>query len=100
MTCEAPGYFWALELVKDRDTKETFEGPEADWLLRQTLTQQVFDNGLLCRLDDRGDPVVQLSPPLVADTAILERIVGILGDALQDADAQLKAGALDRLAKA
>lgn len=93
------GYFWALELVKDRDTKETFEGAEADWLLRRTLTQQVFENGLLCRLDDRGDPVVQLSPPLVADTGTLERIVGILGDALHSADAQLKAGALDRLAK-
>lgn len=94
------GYFWALELVKDRETKETFEGEEADWLLRRTLTHHLFEHGLLCRLDDRGDPVVQLSPPLVADRALLERIVGILGEGLERADAEVKAGALDRLRNA
>jgi len=92
------GYFWALELVKDRASKQTFEGDEADWLLRQTLTAQVFEAGLLCRLDDRGDPVIQLSPPLVADRETLARIVAILGDALTDASAKVAGGALDRLA--
>ena len=56
------GYFWSVEMVKDRDTRETFEGAEADWLLRDVLTAQMVERGLLCRLDDRGDPVIQLSP--------------------------------------
>ncbi len=80
------GYFWAIELVKDRETKETFEGDEADWLLRQVLSERMSALGLLCRLDDRGDPVIQLSPPLVADRELLDRIVDIVGEALEHAD--------------
>jgi len=79
------GYFWALEMVKDRETKQTFEGDEADWLLRRVLSQRMFDSGLLCRLDDRGDPVVQLSPPLIADRAVLSRMFDIVGTVLEDA---------------
>ncbi len=86
------GHFWALELVKDRDTKETFSGDEADWLLRQVLSEKMFEAGLLCRLDDRGDPVVQLSPPLVADEAVIDRIVGIVGDVLEDAQTVIDRG--------
>ena len=87
------GHFWAVELVKDPATKQTFEGEEADWLLRRVLSAQLFDNGLLCRLDDRGDPVVQLSPPLVADDAVLDRIVNILGGALEHAAQLVASGA-------
>jgi len=87
------GHFWALELVKDQGTKQTFEGEEADWLLRRVLSAQLYENGLLCRLDDRGDPVVQLSPPLVADDAVLDRIVSILGDALEHAAGLVASGA-------
>ncbi|MEO8328474.1 MAG: aminotransferase class III-fold pyridoxal phosphate-dependent enzyme, partial [Candidatus Nanopelagicales bacterium] len=58
------GQFFALELVKDRATKQTFRDDEADWLLRQVLSTRLYDSGLLCRLDDRGEPVIQLSPPL------------------------------------
>jgi adenosylmethionine-8-amino-7-oxononanoate aminotransferase len=79
------GYFWSVEMVKDRQTKETFEGDEADWLLRDVLTAQMVKLGLLCRLDDRGDPVVQLSPPLVADRVVLDEMVGIVGQALEAA---------------
>jgi adenosylmethionine-8-amino-7-oxononanoate aminotransferase len=86
------GHFWALELVKDRDTKETFEGDEADWLLRRVLSEKMFDAGLLCRLDDRGDPVVQLSPPLVADEAVIDRIVDIVGTVLEEAQAVIDQG--------
>ncbi len=82
------GYFWAVELVKDRATKETFEGAEADWLLREVLSERMNTLGLLCRLDDRGDPVIQLSPPLVADQELLGRIVEIVGDALEHASEQ------------
>ena len=86
------GYFWSVEMVKDRDTKETFEGAEADWLLRDVLTEQMVKRGLLCRLDDRGDPVIQLSPPLVADRAVLDEMVGIVGQALEAAWSAFQAG--------
>ena len=47
-------------------TRETFDDDESERLLRGVLTPALFDNGLICRADDRGDPVIQLSPPLVA----------------------------------
>jgi len=86
------GLFYALEMVKDRDTKQTFEDEEADWLLRRVLSARLYDNGLLCRLDDRGDPVIQISPPLVSDQQLLGRMVDILGDAVEYAWAQVQSG--------
>ena len=90
------GHFFALEMVKDRDTKETFEGAEADWLLREVLSARMYESGLLCRLDDRGEPVIQLSPPLVADQKVLGRIVDIVADAVEYAWKQVEAGGLER----
>ena len=60
------GYFYALELVKNKDTKESFDDDESETLLRKFLSPRLFEAGLVCRADDRGDPVIQLSPPLIA----------------------------------
>ena len=79
------GFFWALELVKDKETRETFSSEECEALLRGFLSPRLFERGLICRADDRGDPVVQISPPLVADEAEFDEIVGILGDVLTEA---------------
>ncbi len=79
------GYFWALELVKDKETKETFSEDECEWLLRDFLSPRLFERGLICRADDRGDPVIQISPPLVAGPEQFDEIVGILGDVLTEA---------------
>jgi adenosylmethionine-8-amino-7-oxononanoate aminotransferase len=79
------GYFWALELVKDKETGETFTDEESESLLRGFLSPRLFERGLICRADDRGDPVVQISPPLVAGQAEFERIAGTLGDVLAEA---------------
>jgi adenosylmethionine-8-amino-7-oxononanoate aminotransferase len=79
------GYFYALELVKDKETRETFSDEECETLLRGFLSPQMFERGLICRADDRGDPVVQISPPLVAGQAEWDELVGILGDVLADA---------------
>ena len=83
------GYFYALELVKDRETRETFTGDECERLLRGLLSPRLFEKGLICRADDRGDPVIQISPPLVAGQAEFDELVGILGDALEEAWAAL-----------
>jgi adenosylmethionine-8-amino-7-oxononanoate aminotransferase len=79
------GYLWALELVKDKETRETFSAEECETLLRGYLSQALFEHGLICRADDREDPVVQISPPLVADEKEFGSIVGILGDVLAEA---------------
>jgi adenosylmethionine-8-amino-7-oxononanoate aminotransferase len=79
------GFFYALELVKDKETKATFNDDECETLLRGYLSPAMFEAGLICRADDRGDPVVQISPPLVAGEAEMDEIVGILGDVLAEA---------------
>jgi len=79
------GYFWAIELVKDKETRETFSDDECEWLLRGFLSDALFEAGLICRADDRGDPVIQISPPLVAGQAEFDQIAGILGEVLTEA---------------
>ena len=59
------GYFYGIELVKDRETKETFDEAESERLLRGYLSGALWEAGLYCRADDRGDPVIQLAPPLI-----------------------------------
>ena len=83
------GFFYAVELVKDKETRATFDDDECESLLRGFLSPALFDAGLICRQDDRGDPVVQISPPLVAGEAEMDEIVGILGDVLADASRRL-----------
>jgi adenosylmethionine-8-amino-7-oxononanoate aminotransferase len=85
------GYFWAVELVKDKETRETFTPEECESLLRGFLSNRLFEKGLICRADDRGDPVLQISPPLVAGQAEFDEIVGILGDVLAEASERLVA---------
>jgi len=79
------GFFYALELVKDKETRTTFSDEECERLLRGFLTPRMFEAGLICRADDRGDPVIQISPPLIAGHAEIEELVGILGDVLAEA---------------
>jgi adenosylmethionine-8-amino-7-oxononanoate aminotransferase len=79
------GYFHALELVKDKETKETFTDEESEELLRGFMSGELFKHGLICRADDRGDPVIQLSPPLIADTEQFEEIDSVLRSVLTEA---------------
>jgi len=79
------GFFYAVELVKHKETRATFDDDECESLLRGFLSPALFEAGLICRQDDRGDPVVQISPPLVAGEAEMDEIVGILGSVLTDA---------------
>jgi adenosylmethionine-8-amino-7-oxononanoate aminotransferase len=84
------GFFYALELVKDKDTRTTFTDEECERLLRGYLSGALYDAGLICRTDDRGDPVVQISPPLVAGEREFDEITGILGDVLERASALMR----------
>jgi adenosylmethionine-8-amino-7-oxononanoate aminotransferase len=79
------GYFYGIELVKDKATRETFNDEESERLLRGFLSQALFDAGLVCRADDRGDPVIQLSPPLICGQEHFDEIEGILRTVLTEA---------------
>jgi adenosylmethionine-8-amino-7-oxononanoate aminotransferase len=84
------GYFHAIELVKDRDTKETFDAQESEELLRGFLSGELYRRGLICRTDDRGDPIVQLSPPLIAGQQQFEEIEAILRPVLSEASERME----------
>jgi adenosylmethionine-8-amino-7-oxononanoate aminotransferase len=79
------GYFFGIELVKDKSSRETFDDDESERLLRGFLSKALFDAGLYCRADDRGDPVIQLSPPLVCDQSHFDEIEQILRAVLTEA---------------
>ena len=84
------GYFQAIELVKDQDTKQTFDHEEAEELLRGFLSGELYKRGLICRTDDRGDPIVQLSPPLIAGEEQFEEIEAILRPVLSEASERVE----------
>jgi adenosylmethionine-8-amino-7-oxononanoate aminotransferase len=84
------GFFQAIELVKDKETRESFNDEESERLLRGFLSGALFKNGIICRADDRGDPVVQLSPPLISDTEQFEEIEAILRKVLGEAWEQIE----------
>ncbi|MEI2779223.1 MAG: aspartate aminotransferase family protein [Tetrasphaera sp.] len=79
------GYFYGIELVKDKATRETFDDGEAERLLRGFLSKALFDAGLYCRADDRGDPVVQLAPPLIIGPAEFDEVENRLRGVLTEA---------------
>ena len=79
------GYFYGIELVKDKATRETFSDQESERLLRGFLSQALFDAGLICRADDRGDPVIQLSPPLTCTREHFDEMEQILRSVLTEA---------------
>jgi adenosylmethionine-8-amino-7-oxononanoate aminotransferase len=79
------GYFWGVELVKNQETKETWAGEEAERLLRGFVSPEMFRRGLICRSDDRGDPVVQLAPPLISTREDIDFMVGTLREVFAEA---------------
>jgi len=79
------GYFYGIELVKDKATKTTFDADESERLLRGFLSKALFDGGLYCRADDRGDPVIQLAPPLGCDQTQFDEIEQVLRSVLTTA---------------
>ncbi len=81
------GFFYAIELVKDKETRETFSDDECETLLRGFLSGALWERGLICRADDRGDPVIQISPPLIAGQEEFDKIAGTIGDVLTEASA-------------
>ena len=85
------GFFYAIELVRDRATKDPFTEEECKVLFSEKLELRLRSEGLLCRAADEGSPVIFIAPPLVADTAEFEEITGILRGVLTDVSEQAMA---------
>ena len=83
------GYFHAIELVKDQETKEGFNHEESESLLRGFLSGELYRRGLICRADDRGDPVIQLAPPLICGTEHFSEIESVLRGVLTEASERI-----------
>jgi adenosylmethionine-8-amino-7-oxononanoate aminotransferase len=79
------GWFWAIELVKDQATQARFTREEIDAMLKGFVAPAIYDAGIVCRTDDRGDPVIQLSPPLVMTTEQLDEVESVLRRVLTEA---------------
>jgi adenosylmethionine-8-amino-7-oxononanoate aminotransferase len=79
------GYFWAVELVKDKTTRETFGPAERELLIKQFLPGALFANGLYARPDDRGEPVIQVAPALTSGQAEFDEIERVLRVTLEQA---------------
>ncbi|MEN9822520.1 MAG: aspartate aminotransferase family protein [Ilumatobacteraceae bacterium] len=85
------GYFLAIELVTDQATRGYFTDAQAEWLLRGYLSPRLYEAGLICRADDRGEPVITLSPPLIAGEEEFDFIERTLRTALTDASREFAA---------
>ncbi|MRH93279.1 aspartate aminotransferase family protein [Nocardia sp. SYP-A9097] len=79
------GFFWAVELVKDKNTRERFTDEESTRILRNHVSHELFENGLYCRADDRAEPVIQFSPPLICGPEQFQEIEQIVRGALDSA---------------
>lgn len=83
------GFFLAVELVKNQETRESFSDEESEKLLRRFISRRLWESGLYCRADDRGDPVIQISPPLIAGPEQFDEIESILRKVLTESLALL-----------
>ena len=83
------GYFYGVELVKDKETKGRFSREECDRLMRDFLSHRLFELGLICRTEDRAEPIIQLAPPLVAGPEEFREIARILRKELCEAQNQM-----------
>ncbi len=80
------GLFIGIELVKDKDTKQSLHG-EANmgW-----LSDQLLSRGLICRADDRLDPIIQLSPPLIITKEEMDRVVSVLVEVIGELEKRVR----------
>jgi adenosylmethionine-8-amino-7-oxononanoate aminotransferase len=79
------GFFYGIELVKDQKTRESFSAQESEKILRGFISHELFESGIYCRTDDRGDPVIQLAPALIANETQFNEIESVIRRTLEKA---------------
>jgi len=83
------GFFFAIELTQDRDSRTTIPMDVRAPLFKDVLGPGLVERGLLARVEDRLAPLIQISPPLVAGQAEFDEITRIVGEVLEEAQAHL-----------
>jgi len=76
------GLLAAVELVKDKKTKEGFE---ADNPFNEKLSQRLMELGLLTRVRN----IIAIAPPLIVTKSEIDEVVGIIDRALGDTEKAL-----------
>jgi adenosylmethionine-8-amino-7-oxononanoate aminotransferase len=79
------GYLWSIELVKDQANKEPFTRDDCERILRGVIAPGMWEAGVYCRADDRGQAVVQFAPPLICGQPEFDQIESALRSVLTDA---------------
>jgi len=80
------GYFYAIELMGDRDSGRELTTEQSLALLREVMPTAMRKVGLITRPDDRGATMLLLSPPLIADGTVLEELLGMVDAVLTETD--------------
>jgi adenosylmethionine-8-amino-7-oxononanoate aminotransferase len=83
------GYFWAVEIKPERADGTPLEEDEYHKYFKGVVSRKLLEGGLICRFDDKDDPVIQYSPALVSDREVLSRIAEITDYALTELERQL-----------
>ena len=83
------GFFWAVELKPERPDGTPLDGEEYRKYFKGVLSRKLLEGGLICRFDDKDEPVIQYSPALVADKELLSKIADITDDAVSELEREL-----------
>ncbi|MGI9050559.1 MAG: aspartate aminotransferase family protein [Rubrobacteraceae bacterium] len=83
------GFFWAVELRPERADGTPLDGEEYQKYFKGVLSRKLLEGGLICRFDDKDEPVIQYSPALVADKEILSKIADITDEAVTELEREL-----------
>ena len=85
------GFFWGVEItaewpdgtpIRGRDYQERFKG---------LLAKKLLEGGLICRFEDKEDPVIPFSPALVADKQVPAKIAEVTDSALAELERRIGA---------
>ncbi|WP_406632042.1 aspartate aminotransferase family protein [Amycolatopsis sp. WGS_07] len=80
------GFFYAIELMADRDGGRELTDQESLTVLREVLPESFRRTGVILRGDDRGATMLMISPPLVADTDVLDELLHGVDGMLTDVE--------------
>jgi adenosylmethionine-8-amino-7-oxononanoate aminotransferase len=83
------GFFWAVEVKAERADGTPLEGDEYQRYFKGVVSRKLLEGGLICRFDDKDEPVIQFSPALVADREVLGRIAEVTDEALTELEKEL-----------
>lgn len=69
------GYFYAIELCRSRAEGSMLTAEEAKDHVASLMPRLIAEAGLVIRADDRGEPKLMLSPPLIATRTEIDELI-------------------------